>query len=911
MNTGLRRYEFSERLAEILGESRRDLRFRVTLLITGGLVPPGPRGPGSPLATPDYAADLLLGVLAAPQQVHTVDAVRCYRALRAAAGPTRDATPGIVVGVPRPRPTRHTVSDLPLLIGQPRFGEALAQILDLARDADTRPTLADTLFGIWISRGFPAAALQLATWSGGRRVLSTQRYEPETGESPPAWLDPDRGGRADPGLFHSVFLPAGKLIDIGMLTAPDKEGPTPMIDLGNRLNDLAELARQRRHRRPWQSFLGAATKAIEVTDRIEAEPSHLVEVAEFGSNPGDLRMLVYVPNDLPAGAPLVVVLHGCTQTAHSYDDGTGWTTLADRYGFAVLLPEQRRRNNPLRCFNWFRADDNRRDGGEAASIRQMVAQMQVEHGIDAARVFVTGLSAGGAMTSVMLATYPEVFAGGAIVAGVPYRSASGLQDAFEVIFQGRSLPADDWAERVRTASGHPGPWPKVSVWHGDADGTVKPLNAEEILKQWTTVHGLASDHSDEQTIDGHRRRIWHDAEGSAIVEAYTISGMSHGQPIMSRGDDGCGVPAPFIHDMGISSAYHIARFWGIAETRRENVTRRRPARPVVDVEPEIIPVDAPFPPSSTTDIIVVDSRGQARDERRSAGERFRRFRERTARPSDGPTFGEAAAGGVDVHGIITKSFELAGLLKRKRDGTTETTPTGAPLGIDIPGIISTSLAAAGLFGGDREGGPSAGRTTGGETAGSPGAVDIPSLLTKSFEAAGLLKTVRDVTPPPPDDGSNDGLAGTGWEGSGWKLLPVDPATDGSPILFGHASSGLDGTTGPVQRTLTCRLSLGSRPRLSYRRRLDLNAALNMATSAAFTLLVDGVAVDEVSSVGMDYHEPEWTDRRAIDLARFANRTVVLTFELTANANVTAEVSAKAWIRDITLHEAVATAEATA
>ena len=80
--TGLRRYEFSERLAEILGESRRDLRFRVTMMINAGLVPPGPRGPGSPSATPQYAADALIGALAAPQQVHTIEAIRCYRELQ-------------------------------------------------------------------------------------------------------------------------------------------------------------------------------------------------------------------------------------------------------------------------------------------------------------------------------------------------------------------------------------------------------------------------------------------------------------------------------------------------------------------------------------------------------------------------------------------------------------------------------------------------------------------------------------------------------------------------------------------------------------------------------------------------------------------------------------------------------------
>ena len=118
---------------------------------------------------------------------------------------------------------------------------------------------------------------------------------------------------------------------------------------------------------------------------------------------------------------LVVVLHGCGQTAAAYDFGTGWSTLAKRYGFALLMPEQQGANNANTCFNWFNPGDVARGRGEAASIRQMVARMVADHKIDPRRIYVTGLSAGGAMTSVMLATYPEVFAGGAIIAGLPYR----------------------------------------------------------------------------------------------------------------------------------------------------------------------------------------------------------------------------------------------------------------------------------------------------------------------------------------------------------------------------------------------------------------------------------------------------------------------------------------------------------
>src|SRR3954468_572628 len=130
---------------------------------------------------------------------------------------------------------------------------------------------------------------------------------------------------------------------------------------------------------------------------------------------------------------------------------------------------EQRSYNPNGCFNWFQAGDIERGHGEALSIRQMVAKMVSDHGIDPARVFVTGLSAGGAMTSVMLATYPEVFAGGAIIAGLPYGIATNLQQALSGMYQSASRPAGELGELVRNASSHNRPWPKVSVWHGTND----------------------------------------------------------------------------------------------------------------------------------------------------------------------------------------------------------------------------------------------------------------------------------------------------------------------------------------------------------------------------------------------------------------------------------------------------------
>jgi len=296
----------------------------------------------------------------------------------------------------------------------------------------------------------------------------------------------------------------------------------------------------------------------------EAAP-HLTEVTGFGTNPGGLRMLRFVPPDLPAGAPLVVLLHGCTQTAAGYDLGTGWSDLARRHGFALLLPEQRQANNPNLCFNWFQPADTTRDAGEALSIRQMIARMLRDHRLDARRVCVTGLSAGGAMASVMLATYPEVFAAGAIIAGLPYGAAASMQEAFEAMATGRPRPARAWGELVRAASPHRGPWPRISIWQGEADATVRPVNAEQILRQWTDLHGLAAPSRLEPTRAGsHRRRSWRDAEGRVLVEMHSIAGLAHGVPIHPGEGEGRGGRAgPFILDAGISSTHAIAEFFGL------------------------------------------------------------------------------------------------------------------------------------------------------------------------------------------------------------------------------------------------------------------------------------------------------------------------------------------------------------
>jgi poly(hydroxyalkanoate) depolymerase family esterase len=344
-------------------------------------------------------------------------------------------------------------------------------------------------------------------------------------------------------------------------------------------------------RRRWEKAMGAAARMAAAPPGKAPAPDHLREVRNFGSNPGALRMFTYLPSQSPGKCPLVVILHGCSQSAASYDRGAGWSTLADRYGFALLLPEQQRSNNPSGCFNWFQTGDTERGHGEALSIRQMIDKMVSDYGVDPARVFVTGLSAGGAMTSVMLATYPEVFAGGAIVAGLPYGAATNVQQAFENMFQCPPRSARAWGDLVRNASPHKGPWPRVSVWHGGADTTVIPSNAAEIVKQWTNVHDLPIAPTVQGMVDGYPRQAWADRAGHDVIESYTITNMAHGTPLATgKADDECGAAGPFLLEVGISSSYHIATFFGLVKGSSAHVAS---AKSEID---EIAPAPRRLPP---------------------------------------------------------------------------------------------------------------------------------------------------------------------------------------------------------------------------------------------------------------------------------------------------------------------------
>ena len=381
----------------------------------------------------------------------------------------------------------------------------------------------------------------------------------------------------------------------------------------------------------------------------------LAETAEFGRNPGKLRMLHHVPDSATPAPALVVALHGCTQTAESYNDGSGWSTLAERHGFALLMPEQQSGNNPNLCFNWFEPGHTRRGGGEALSIHQMIKCMIANHGIDQSRIFIVGLSAGGAMASAMLAAYPETFNAGAVIAGLPAGAASSMMEAMQAMQSGSQRAPSEWGDHVRRASPHEGPWPRISVWHGDRDPIVHPQNGENVVRQWADVHGLKLEPDAVAPQQGYHRRVWRDKLGTDTIEAFTVSGMSHGVPLgLDDEANRCGRAGPYHFDVGISSASSIVHYFGIA-----NPT----FRPAASDEPIGQPSVATPAPKPSAPLLKSKPGSRATGKTADPRDAITAALRQAGLIVDGPDDATSPVSALDPRRIVTKALRAARVLK--------------------------------------------------------------------------------------------------------------------------------------------------------------------------------------------------------------------------------------------------------
>ena len=257
---------------------------------------------------------------------------------------------------------------------------------------------------------------------------------------------------------------------------------------------------------------------------------------------------LFVPRTRASQAPLVVALHGCTQTAESFARSTGFDAAAERYGALVLYPEQSTTANPSRCWNWFLREHQDRSAGEPAAILALIADVVRRQDVDASRVFVCGLSAGGAMAAILADQAPDVFAAAGISAGVPLRAAATLDDAYHAM-AGRSVPA--LGERPRASEFAR---MRVTIWTGADDRVVAPSNATELALQFAALMGLDGS-APAPAFDGGAALLrWHDAGGATRVETRTIAGMGHA---WSGGAAGM----PFTHPRGPSASDAMLAFF--------------------------------------------------------------------------------------------------------------------------------------------------------------------------------------------------------------------------------------------------------------------------------------------------------------------------------------------------------------
>jgi poly(hydroxyalkanoate) depolymerase family esterase len=203
------------------------------------------------------------------------------------------------------------------------------------------------------------------------------------------------------------------------------------------------------------------------------------------------RYKLYVPPGTTGRAlPLVVMLHGCTQDPDDFAAGTGMNERAREQGFAVLYPAQAAEANPQRCWNWFKHNHQRRGHGEPALIAGMTRAVMQRHGIDARRVFIAGLSAGGAMAALVAATYPELYAAVGVHSGLPAGCAGNLPEALAAM-NGAAPPASK--TKRRNAAAGPSVAVPTIVFHGDGDKTVHPRNGEQLINDMLNA-GVAAPH---------------------------------------------------------------------------------------------------------------------------------------------------------------------------------------------------------------------------------------------------------------------------------------------------------------------------------------------------------------------------------------------------------------------------------
>lgn len=278
----------------------------------------------------------------------------------------------------------------------------------------------------------------------------------------------------------------------------------------------------------------AATLALVVADvpfRPVASAAALVEVTDFGENPGNLRMHLYVPDSVRPDPAVVVAMHGCTGSGPGFYQSSEFAALANQHGFIVIYPSASKHGN---CFDVWSGAATRRDGGsDPVSIVSMVGYVKERY--HAGRVFATGGSSGAMATTALLVLYPEVFSAGVAFMGIPFGcfpSEAEFGPGTPCFGGTADKSPGAWGDLARaTNPDHTGPWPRVQLWHGTSDALIGYPVLREQVDQWTDLHGLGpSPTSTDSPRPGWTRQRFGSPCGPAKVEAVTVAGGEHNLP---------------------------------------------------------------------------------------------------------------------------------------------------------------------------------------------------------------------------------------------------------------------------------------------------------------------------------------------------------------------------------------------
>ena len=287
------------------------------------------------------------------------------------------------------------------------------------------------------------------------------------------------------------------------------------------------------------------------------EPGSFTD-AVYTNAAGERGFKLYVPaGPRPQPMPLVVMLHGCAQQGADFARGTRMNTLAEKHGFLVAYPEQSQQANPQRCWNWFNAVDQKRGAGEPSIIAGITQRVAQEHKIDNKRIYIVGMSAGGAMAVIMGNLYPELYAAVGVHSGVPYAAADDLPSALAAM-------KGEFARPRPAGASLP-----VIVFHGDRDAIVHPINASEVVAQATKrapagfaavalgSAALAAPVSKADVGNGNGRsytRTVHRRADNVVAEQWLVHGLGHA---WSGGDAG----GSFTDKEGPSASEEMLRFF--------------------------------------------------------------------------------------------------------------------------------------------------------------------------------------------------------------------------------------------------------------------------------------------------------------------------------------------------------------